>query len=162
MPRGAKSFCTFGAPSLIVDSYRSWVSFRLKCGRRTVCNKKSTIVMLNAGVVNAGPPIFFLPQFCESFCDSGRILRFKKSVKYIANSPLTLLQRRMTQILKVCQPYTRICSGFVPVSLQFRSRFKSFVTSRSYFNRTRKVPCGRQAGGGVSGPYVSMAARPEC
>ena len=50
------------------------------------CNAKSTTIMLNAGVVNGGTPNFFLPHFCESFCDSGQILRFKNPVKYSGKS----------------------------------------------------------------------------
>ncbi len=44
--------------------------------------------MVNAKTVNAGCQNFFLPQFCESFCDSGQILRFKKSVKYSCTSEI--------------------------------------------------------------------------
>ena len=52
---------------------------------RAILNSKSTIGMVNANRVNAVSQIFLLPQFCEFFCDSGRILHFKKSVKYSGN-----------------------------------------------------------------------------
>ncbi len=51
-------------------------------------NTKSTMDMLNANKVNAACQNFYLPQFCESFCDSGRILRFKKSVKYSCSAEI--------------------------------------------------------------------------
>ncbi len=56
---------------------------------RPFCNGLSTKNILNANTVNGGPPIYFLPQICEFFCDSGRILHFKKSVKYRSRLPLT-------------------------------------------------------------------------
>ncbi len=60
--------------------------FSVKAGLRAAGNEKSTIDMLNAKTVNAASPIYFLPQFCESFRDSGRILRFKNPVKYSRGS----------------------------------------------------------------------------
>ncbi len=52
---------------------------------RAILNTKSTTAMVNAKTVNAVSGNCFLPQICESFCDSGRILHFKKSVKYSRN-----------------------------------------------------------------------------
>jgi len=54
------------------------VDFRFTRGGGTRLNEESTMVMLNANKVNGPRQNFFLPQFCESFCDSGRILHFKK------------------------------------------------------------------------------------
>jgi hypothetical protein len=56
--------------------------FSVTGGGCAVSNEKSTMDMANAKTVNADSQNLFLPQFCESFCDSGRILRFKNPVKY--------------------------------------------------------------------------------
>ena len=45
--------------------------------------------MVNVKAVNGEPSNFFLPHFCESFCDPGRFLHFKIPVKYICNQKLT-------------------------------------------------------------------------
>ena len=86
--RNAKILFAFATLSLTVERYRSWVDFRFTGGSTAVLNEESTMVMLNANKVNGPRQNFFLPQFCESFCDSGRILHFKKSVKYSGSSKI--------------------------------------------------------------------------
>ena len=50
-------------------------------------------VMVNARTVNGTISHFLPAAFCEFFADSGRFLRFKKSVKYILSSKLTVRRR---------------------------------------------------------------------
>jgi hypothetical protein len=49
-------------------------------------NEKSTIVLVNAGRVNAGPAYFLPATFCVIFRDSGRILDSRNPVKYSRKS----------------------------------------------------------------------------
>ena len=55
-----------------------------------ICNRKSTIVLVNAGRVNGGSSYFLHATFCVIFCDSGRILDSWNPVKYIRNLSVNL------------------------------------------------------------------------
>jgi hypothetical protein len=57
--------------------------FSVADGRRAVCNRKSTMIIVNSGMVSAAARNFFLPHFCVFFRDSGRNLHSRNPVNYL-------------------------------------------------------------------------------
>ena len=50
---------------------------------KATVNSRKRPLMVNRAMVNAKPPCTIHADFCENLLDSGRILRFKKPVKYV-------------------------------------------------------------------------------